>query len=40
MPPGVGVLTPGFWDKAEMRAMETLGSLSPGSRKKVDDIRV
>ena len=31
-----GALTPGFWDKAERRAMETLGSLSPGSRKKVD----
>ena len=34
---GLGdAFTPGFWDKAEVRAMETLGTLSPGSRWKVD----
>ena len=27
-------VTPRFWERAEVRAMETLGSLSPGSRKR------
>ena len=33
------VLTPRFWEKAETRAVETLGSLSPASRKSDRDRR-
>ena len=37
--PSSSVLTPRFWEKAETRAMETLGSLSPASRKSLDRDR-
>lgn len=37
--PSSSVLTPRFWEKAETRAVETLGSLSPASRKSLDRDR-
>jgi len=32
-------VTPRFWDKAAHRAVETLGTLSPGSRRRLSEIK-
>ncbi|MDA9098579.1 hypothetical protein N9L76_06555 [bacterium] len=35
---GSNVVTPRFWDKAATRAVETLGTLSPGSRRRLSKV--